>query len=227
MFQEILNAPLRILTLGARQHALINRSMMKEIRAAFEAGDWTCHVCGVRIPGLMEVDHIKGHNLSGKAALAPICQFCHDLKHPLWAASRGRFVPVAAPGFDQASITRFSWTLLSEGLRKDSFLDVDDVREALDEREDAAWEILGGDNIESAFEALYTIRDRRGEDKAQKVARALDASLRFVPSDVKDLSSPSRWTREGFRQASSDVLHDGMGSLPDRDALFRAAREVA
>ncbi len=65
MFANLLDLPQSILVLGARAHAALNAPMIDEISGMMESGDWTCGECGVRLPGMMEVDHIGGHEPPG------------------------------------------------------------------------------------------------------------------------------------------------------------------
>ncbi len=226
MFGLILSGGLRHLTLSARDHALINGTMGQEIVTCFKTRDWTCHLCGVKLKGLMEVDHLKGHQRCSAAEIAPICQFCHDLRHPIWSVSRKRLFPILAPDLDQRALTRLSWALLSEMTRpggRDSF---EEIAGALSERESAAFELLDGDNMESALEAILVIRDRNGAEAARKLAADLDAQLRYVPSCVRDGEPLRRWTPEGFREVPIGLLHDAFGPAPDLDRLRLAAEEL-
>jgi hypothetical protein len=226
MFGLVLSGGVRSLTLGARDHALINGTMIGEIVTCFRLRDWTCHICGVRLPGLMEVDHLKGHQRCSPDAIAPICQFCHDLRHPVWAVSRKRLFPVLAPGLDQRSLSRFSWSLLAEMTRpggQDSF---EELSGSISERESAAFELLDGDNLESALEAILVIRDRSGQEAARKVAEELDAQIRFLPTCVRDGEPLKRWTPEGFRDVPIELLHEASGPPPDFERLRLAAEEL-
>lgn len=227
MFSNVLDANPRYLTLGARDHALINAPMGAEIAKSFKDRDWTCHVCGVRLEGLMEVDHIKGHKSSPSSDIAPICQFCHDLKHPVWAMARKRAFPVYAPGIDQTDLTRFAWTLLSEMTKPDAQESFEDLLGSISERESAAFEMLDGDNMEAALEAILVIQGRNGLEFARKVAGMLDAHLRYLPTCVRDGEPLQRWTPKGFREVPLNVLHEAFGSPPDMDRLSRAAAELA
>lgn len=223
MFKRVITDSIRLQSLGARDHALINSAMMREIRTALDAADWACHVCGVALRGFMEIDHLKGHSPSKTSGLAPICQFCHDLRHPMWAASRSRIFPIVAPETAQTDVSRFSWTLLSEGSREDGVLDTDEIMSAMEAREEAAWDMLGGTNLESVMEALLTVRDRRGADRATAMVEDLDRVIRFVPGAVRDMGPLYKWTREGFRPVPVAPLFESFGPLPAPDQLFRAA----
>jgi hypothetical protein len=226
MFREVLTGHPRLLNLGARDHALLNATMASEIASALKTGDWTCHVCGVRLEGMMEIDHLKGHRRSAATELAPICQFCHDLKHPMWAMARKRAFPVYAPDLVQRDLSRMAWSLLGELTREEGGAVFDAVLGAIGERESAAFDLLQGENMESALEAILVIRDREGQKKAMSVAETLDESLRYVPVCVRDGVPLTRWTPEGFRQVPLALLQGALGPPPDLDRLASAAAEL-
>lgn len=226
MFTHVLNENARLLTLSARDHALINGTIGAAIGVVFREGDWTCNTCGIRIEGLMEVDHLKAHKQVDAGEMAPICQFCHDLKHPIWAMSRKRAFPVYAPDLKQADLSRFSWTVLSEMTRPNAPDGFDALLDALGEREAAAFEMLDGENMEAALEALFVIRDRVGAGAAERVAGELDKHIRFLPSCIRDGSPVRRWTPAGFRPVPVDHLHLAFGPEPDFPGLSEAALEL-
>ncbi len=105
---RILERPARHLTFGARAHAI--RAGMFPDAVASALRSWTCHCCGIRLPGLMEFD--GGHG-PDPGDIRPICQFCHNLDHAVWAAGLGRLVPVWAPDMAQPALTRVCWTALA------------------------------------------------------------------------------------------------------------------
>lgn len=226
MFRDVLTGHPRLLNLGARDHALINATMTAEIAIALKSGDWTCHVCGVRLEGLMEIDHLKGHRRSAAAELAPICQFCHDLRHPMWAMARKRAFPVYAPDLAQRDLSRMAWSLLGEMTREEGGAVFESLLGAISERESAAFDLLQGENMESALEAILVIRDREGAEKASQVATTLDEGLRYLPVCVRDGEPLTRWTPEGFREVPLALLHKAIGPIPDLDRLSNAASEL-
>lgn len=226
MFQLVLDGSSRQITLSARDHALINATMVGAIGQALRDQDWTCHVCGVRLEGLMEIDHLKGHRPCEAGSVAPICQFCHDLKHPIWAMSRKRAFPVYAPDIPQAALSRFAWTLLSEMTRTNGEEMFEGLIDAIAERESAAFEMLDGENMESALEAIVVLKDRAGAELATRASRELDAHIRFLPSCVRDGEPLMRWTSAGFRPVPIELLHGAFGPEPDFEKLSRAAKEL-
>lgn len=226
MFQSVLSGNPRLLTLSARDHALINAAMPDAIATAFREQNWTCHVCGVRLEGLMEVDHLKGHRPCQAAEIAPICQFCHDLTHPMWATSRKRIFPIYAPDLAQSDLSRFAWTLLSEMTRENSEAMFGGLVEAIGEREAAAFEMMDGENMESALEAILVLKDLAGADTALNVSQVLDARIRYLPACVRDGEPLMRWTSAGFRPVPVALLHKAFGPEPDFGKLSRAVSEL-
>jgi len=214
------------MTLSARDHALLNTSMSDQVATALRDGDWTCHTCGVRLEGLMEIDHLKGHKRCTPAEMAPICQFCHDLKHPMWAMARKRAFPVFAPDLAQPDLSRFAWSALCEMTRPDSEEAFDDLLDAISERETAAFEMLDGENMEAALEAVLVIRDKSGAAAAESVCAELDAHIRFLPSCLRDGEPLHRWTPQGFRPVALEHLHRAFGPAPDFIQLSKAAAEL-
>lgn len=226
MFQTVLTGNPRLMNLGARDHALINATMSEAVAPALKMGDWTCHVCQVRLKGLMEVDHLKGHRSCGASDLRPICQFCHDLKHPMWAMARKRAFPIYAPDLDQSSLSRLSWSLLCEMTRPDGTESFDPLVGSFGERESAAYDLLQGENMESALEAIIVVRDREGAALAQTAAALLDASIRYLPTVIRDGEPVQKWTVSGFREVPLDLLHTAMGPVPDLSRMSAASREL-
>ena len=96
------------LTFNARRHSIVAGRNREEIAAALRG--WTCHVCGVCLPRLMEFD--GGH---GNREFRPICQLCHNIDHAVWSAAVGRLELVWAPDIAQEDLTRLCWTLLGLG----------------------------------------------------------------------------------------------------------------
>lgn len=227
MFQAVLSGNPRLLALSARDHALINAAMADAIATCFRDHDWTCHVCGIRLEGLMEVDHLQGHRPSRAADVAPICQFCHDLRHPVWAMSRKRAFPIHAPGIEQRSLTRFAWTLLSEMTRETGEDSFESIMEAIGERETAAHDMLEGENMEAALEAILVLRDKIGLESVSRTCRELDAHIRFLPTCLRDGGPILRWTPAGFRPLPVNLIHDAIGPAPDFSQLSRAAAELS
>ncbi|MCY4591382.1 MAG: hypothetical protein OXE86_12645 [Alphaproteobacteria bacterium] len=107
---RVLELPARHLTFGARAHAIRAGEHSDAVARSLELGNWTCHVCGIRLPGLMEFD--GGHGPEPDD-IRPICQICHNLDHAVWAAGLGRLVPIWAPDIPQPALTRICWITLA------------------------------------------------------------------------------------------------------------------
>ena len=198
MLARLPSRPLALLTLSARDHARLNASMMDRIRTAMEADDWTCHACKIRLPGMMEIDHLGGH-VPACTRLQPICQFCHDRQHPLWAASRRRIVPVLAPDFSLEDLSILAWTLLvhaaQDGFRHEGHLMARDWTT----RHEHAVDILGHGNAEAIFEAVLALDDRVEARRLQERLSEIDRHVRFAPAVLLEQSRDIQvWRQSGF-----------------------------
>ena len=220
MFAEIANESPRLLAVGARAHAMIATAASDATVECLKRDDWTCHRCGIRLPGFMEIDHVESHDDSNPENLKAICQFCHNLRHPVWAALRGRLKIIWAPGLKQASIHRLAWhVLLASGFAGDEFTRAGLERAALSiadgigRRECAASQILGSSHPEAFFEALLAAKSMLCETRFAELAMLLDASLRFWPAAVDRISegcdrpsaSVSCWREGGFADVAEDL----------------------
>lgn len=220
------------LTFGARGHAVLAGGLRVQIAKAMRDADWTCHLCGICLPEMMEFD--GGH---GGEPVRPICQFCHNMDHPIWAAGRGRMVPVWAPDMDCAEISRLSWVLLALGqIFPDRFgeeLDpgedvrepveltdewrvpleraarsVSRLREALENRRQLFENRFGRTTAEAFLEDVIVHRHRVGEARRE---RLLDG-VRFVPAPVTSgydglpvTARVSAWGASGFEDMSGRI----------------------
>ncbi len=206
-----------------------------QIAAAMREADWTCHLCGICLPEMMEFD--GGH---GGEAVRPVCQFCHNIDHPVWAAGRGRMAPVWAPDMDCAEISRLSWVLLALGQifpeRFGGELDPGEdvrapveltdgrretleraarsasrLREALENRRQLFEHRFGATTAEAFLETVIVHRRRVGEDRQESLLAMLDG-VRFVPAPVTsgydELPVPARvsaWSASGFEDLSGRI----------------------
>lgn len=57
MFRYCLKAPLKLLSLNARQHSLINSRCADNALAALKRDKWTCCKCGTQLNEMMDVHH--------------------------------------------------------------------------------------------------------------------------------------------------------------------------
>ncbi len=189
MILELIGAPQEILAMGAREHAILATQCSKAISTRLDRDDWTCHVCKIRIQGFMEVDHIESHTPCGTGGIRTICQFCHNLRHIVWAALRGRLRLIWAPSLDQVSLAKLAWQVLfaSEGGSGDSLAPelseaartvVDDVAR----RELVLAHILGSAHAEGFLEALFSARSLMDREAFAKAASRLDHFVRFWPT---------------------------------------------
>ena len=228
LLERLVSSDILVSNLGIRDHAQIIGHDADLCRAIFEKHDHTCHVCGVKTLAGLEIDHTAGHSKSAKKGMKPICQFCHDLKHPLWAASRGRLVPIWGPDLNQTDLIRLSWALVTwRDVHRSEYLE---VRSDLITRKDMIEEYIGWSDINIAlsdtetpheaevlFEAAFAAVDAIGAELAKPALRKLDQVVRFIPHEVLrdtddkafQLSSRlSTWSIGGFRKISKVVATD-------------------
>lgn len=233
MLSQIVTIPLSILTLGSRAHAILLADAAKACAEVFERDKETCHICGTRIPGFMDVDHIQGHKPCTSKDMRCICPFCHDLRHPLWAASHRRIIPIYAPDLSQADITRLAWTLI--GLRgiDGAAAQVSRILEDVKKRATRLAEILVCSEAEPLFEAAFTAREVMGEKKSSEVLLGIDQYLRFFPAELlresKDpiSSGLSSWRLGGFLRLEEGVADAARGGKTiDIPRLEAAAASV-
>ena len=230
-FSLILQRPRTELLIGASQHAQFNAAMPNRNGWVLRRHDWTCNVCGVRLPGLMEIDHLDEHGPGPGGRIAPICQFCHDLKHPLWAAAEHRLVPVALPEMDQRTFTRLCWIMLSRALNEEPGTErLRPITRVLARRSIQAEHTLETAHMTEAFGALNTALDLFGAETANAVARHLDACVRLMPAAILDPSALCAWTSADIFPASRSVLRKATRQpLPpgEAEALLAEAKSLA
>ena len=186
---EMTDAAQGTLALGARAHAELASDSLAAVAECRERDRWTCGCCGIRVPGYMEVDHVNGHTPCDAGQLRAICQFCHNLKHPVWAALRGRFRLISAPGIGQASLHRIAWQVFfSSGDDSDGIeaLEIEDAARSIVRgafrREAILAEIIGSTHPEGFFEALFAARRLLGEEGYGESVRLLEGLVRFWPA---------------------------------------------
>ena len=229
MFTSILDIPLKVMTLGAIDHNILNTMMLDEIAAVMHRENWTCHVCGICLPEMMEIDHLKGHSPEGKNALAPICMVCHNLKHPLWAASRDRLRIIHAPELDYSYISRCTWSLLTHHGRPGFDINQRGFVRDLNSRREDARDALGHDNPESIFEAILTLaKDEKNIKRLREKLEERDQFLRIVPVVLLDETAGiDIWTKGGFQPPSEDWKDPILkGETIDYEAFKRAGKAL-
>ena len=187
--QEIADGEPDVLAMGARSHSIIASACLDSMAARLALDDWTCSVCLTRIPGFMEMDHAERHEVCGTEGMRAICQFCHQLKHPIWAGLRGRVRLIWAPGLDQADINRTAWQVFfastdGQGMAPNETLADAAARavEDVDRRERVLEHIIGSAHPEAFFEAVFTARDLLAEAEFLSVSALLDSFVRFWPT---------------------------------------------
>ena len=230
-FSLILQRPRTDLLFDAHQQNRRNAAMPDRVRQALHRHDWTCNVCGVRLPGLMEIDHLDGHGPGPDGRIVPICQFCHDLKHPLWAAAEHRLAPVALQEMDQRTLTRLCWIMLSRSLHEEQGKErLQPVIHVLAQRRIQAESALRMTHMTEAFEGLFTVLDFVGTESANGTAGRLDDCVRLMPPAVLDSSTLCAWTGADVVPASRSVLREATQQpLPpdEADALLAEAKSLA
>ena len=233
MLSNIVSTNLKILTLGARDHAMLLEGREDACLATFREADHVCHVCGVRTVDGLEIDHTAGHVAGVTKGLRAICQFCHDLKHPLWAASHGRLVPIWAPGIAQRDLHRLSWAILTW---REAFPDaIAPVRAGLLARADRFADTFECGSAEALFEAAFMTCDELGMEHGKATLNKVDQTLRFVPREVllapEDIGSVlidqasrlSTWRIGGFRKIARMTAGD---MATDHDPKGPVAGEI-
>lgn len=219
--REIADGEPDVLAMGARAHAIIAGASLDSIAARFALDDWTCSVCSTRIPGFMEVDHAERHEVCGPERMRAICQFCHQLRHPVWAALRGWMRLFWGPGLDQTDINRTAWQVFfaspdGKGMAADEALAdaAARVAEDVDRRERVLEHIVGSAHPEAFFEALFTARDLLAEAEFKSVSALLDSFIRFWPTAADRASAhraPGRnglkcWRKGRFVDVSTEAI---------------------
>jgi len=208
MLTDMMRRSVAELKLGVRPHAALLSGSEKISVEVFQRDKECCHVCGVRVPGFMEIDHRDGHKKSSAKSLKTICQFCHNLRHPIWAATRKRIIPIFAPDLNQADIHRLAWTLLAWRGVSEGPVDHGSVAGLIDIRRETFLKEFGCESAESLFEAAYAVAGPKmlGGKGCLPVFRKMEQSLRFWPAellyDYEELDPGSRlsvWDVGGFR----------------------------
>lgn len=230
MLSTLASAPVSLLSLGIRQHGMLLSGQAKEVQACLEAADWTCHICGVRVPEMMEIDHTAGHARSAVKGFKAICQFCHNLKHPLWAGARGRIVPIIAPDIGQIDLHRLAWTLLAQRGARTPAVDVSGAFEDLEYRRKQFVETYGGERVDALFEAILDLPRVMDPKRAEKVVMAVDEQVRFWPAELfktvdglSPASGLSTWRDGGFRRATKTAAGLINAAHPVETGALRAA----
>ena len=229
MLVNLLDMPVSLLTLNALSHNKLNTMMLDEIAAVMQREKWTCHICNTRLKNMMEIDHLKGHAVSGKNAIAPICQICHAQKHLLWAASRGRITIVHAPELNYSEISQLSWALILHDGQPGFNIDRRRLVRDLSARHEDALDAIGHDNIEAFFEMILHMAKKQDKKTVRARLVELDRHLRIVPVLLTDENADIQiWSEGGFKAPSPEWKTNALQGQPvNYDALKRAGSALA
>lgn len=240
MLAELITTSLKSLNLSVRDHAALAAGQEKIVAEVFKRDGSTCHVCGSRCHDALEIDHIKGHKRQAAGGLKAICQFCHNLKHPLWAGARKKIVPIMAPEFTQADLNRLAWVLLSWRKVENATINVATVIDMIEQRRAKFEDFMGCLSAEALFEAAFTIaeKDTLGVKKARETLTLLDQSIRYWPAELTPEyetldpgSRLSRWDLGGFVVIADEVAENLLKDIkpnPEKiKTLMEKIRETA
>ena len=188
MLDELLRMPADLASLGARMHSILAREQGGDMKECFRRDDWTCHRCGFRFAGFMEIDHTVSHDARKTGGLRTICQFCHNLRHPVWSDLRGRLRMIWAPSLPQESLNRMAWlTMLASEDSRGNCIDhelADAAREivaATRRRESIVASILGTSHPGGLFEAMFAVRPLCAADRRMTAIERIGQFVRFWP----------------------------------------------
>jgi len=239
VFTSLLSTPIDRLNLGARAHAILAAEGWTGFAHCLARDNWRCQICGVRLPGYMEVEHVASHHDHAVSNLRCICQFCHNLRHPLWAANRGKFRPFWSSGTDQRLIHAIAWSVLMAGSFPEKMAEIHRAVEqflmAIKRREMQLLSLLGSTHPEGMFESVFFTTRQYGPDYGRTVARQMDRHVRFWPTAAnrslggtkRDAAQLSAWDGDGFQDRSGDLLDDMRAGTNDLDGLRRACQQAA
>lgn len=228
---SFLERPITILKMGLRQHEAILAPISAQVASVMKSHDWTCHKCGVRIPDYMQIDHTMGHGSKDPKGLKPICAFCHDQDHLLWAAGRKRVFPILAPEMSNEHISRLAWAVLAlqnaeehEGAQSA----IENITASFRQRHHDFQQKYGSADADSAIEAVFRfLIPEEGETdkesaKKNDIARRFVAETRFVPKFLSGatITDPSEsvatWSVGGFTApARTPAQAVGLDMSPD------------
>ena len=234
LFEYVTATPFEQLCIGAREHAFLATEAHDAVKTCLNRDRWTCHICRIKLQHFMEIDHIVSHDDRHEDRLRAICPFCHNLKHPVWAALRGRFRVIWAPSLKQETINRMAWVaLLSERYRKIIPELADSAEELLwsvQHRETLIADLLGAAHAEALLESLFTIRPHLDEDAFSKRVSSLDSIVRFWPVAADRIISPvvrsssglSKWHKNQFVDVSIDLIDQSWNEKQELEWLREA-----
>lgn len=236
MLLDLIKGSIKVMNLGARDHAALLVPIADICKQVFERDAHTCHVCGVHVPDMMEIDHLKGHKICAKNDLKCICPFCHNLKHPLWAGARKRIIPIYAPDMSQQDLHRLSWSLVGYGKQEACKIDIAGILHDVKARHEILEKNLGCTDAASLFEAAFSASTTltQTDTKARDVSfMKIDQFLRFWPAElhweqgVSNASRLSTWSIGGFQSLQNMApLKVQAAQKIDPDRLITAGKAI-
>lgn len=233
---SFLTRPITVLKMGQRQHEALLAGVHDTVKAVMEAHKWTCHKCGVRAQGYMQIDHLRTHADQDIKNLRPICSFCHDQDHVIWSAARKRVVPIIAPDLTNEHISRIAWAMMALRVREDNDNArgaIENVTAAFRQRHHDFQQKYGSGDADSIIEATFRFLMKEEEETEAETARKkaiaenLVSETRFIPkilsgSVISDVSeSVSVWTVGGFAEPAKTPA-DAIGLDHDPDLIISA-----
>ncbi len=217
LLEQVLQESVVTLSTGVRTHAKLALESADTMDLCFERDQWACKHCRVRLPEYMEVEHKEHCAACELDDMHTVCQFCHNLRHLVWASSRGKVKLIWFPSISQVFLHRLAWTVvLTTGkLIQDDMIDeaVADLMACINRREMVMAEVVGSSDPLTLFEALLTVRRLEGPDSFLKKVRFLDEFVRFWPTaayhpgqaEIEPSAKVSVWKKGRFRDMSDQV----------------------
>lgn len=234
MLAEMLERSLTEMTLNSRGHGRLLAGQGKLVAEVFARDKECCHLCGFSIPGHMEIDHLAGHRPSKASQLKTICQFCHNLRHPLWAGARKRIIPISAPELSQADLHRLAWTLLAWRDVEEGPIDAGAITGLIDARREAFRSRFGTDRAEVLFESVWMACEVGSRKANDAMLARIDMSLRFWPAELlpeaaefDPASRLSRWMLNGFVPIADEAAAAIRDSQTVSHERIRSAMQLA
>lgn len=239
MLAQIISTSVNSINLGARDHAALGAGSEALYAEVHKRDRHTCRGCGFRIFEGLEIDHLAGHKPAKAKDLGSICQFCHNLKHPIWSAARKKIVPIFAPDLSQSDLNRLAWTILAWRDVPDAPFAADKLLNLIDRRRGRFEDVMHCSSAESLFEAALTISDRSqlGRKVARGVLEGIDGFTRYWPSeltpefeDLTPASRLSRWNAGGFTVIADVVAERILADLkpePEKIQALMSKLEVS
>ncbi len=238
MLKRFLATSPQVQRYGSRFHSRLAAQNIDQVAECLRRDDWQCHICSTRIPYCMEIDHTGRHVPCGPGGLKTICQFCHNLRHPVWSAGRGRLQMIWAPDISQASLMQLAWTTFLTATPKadpDLRETARKVIEAVARRESLLATFLGSSHPQGFFETLRFTNKRLQANAMEQLVSELDGFVRFWPRAANRIvgqpehrcSDLCIWSQNSFLSVAETAISDfwdrcgGAEELPGRYESLR------